>query len=325
MPLTPEVQASVKEILRKVNLRDRYSIEDNLTRLSAVDGPIRPYLGYLLRMEQNVGLVLLWMSSKRDDWAVRMLIERLEGHEDMNVAQRAWGSLRSMGKLPQEWRKPAFDRELWEACRTIPPEMPVRNKDGWRRVVKWNLLFKLFDDDLRDEAMDELYYIGSTATPGLLDALDEDDRELSTVALIMLRRQGDARAVDRLQQIIATGDDDDLTRLAQTALAQVETRPAPTVRRSRSLRPAWSREERQDWVREMAAPSLSGQFDPALERQVVRALLRYSAPDPDEKIAATQAFRRLGERITPILRHYAASAEAKKSRAARSILKMRGK
>lgn len=326
MPLSVEQQTKAQDALSKVMSSDRHSVENGLGALDAIGADVKPYLAYLMRSGSRYeAAILRYMDTKRDAWAARLLYEVLENHSSERRAQAAWNSLKTMGKLPKEWREPKFTTALWEKCRTQPPEMPAQTDAAWRPVVKWNLLFKLLDDDkaVRDETLDEFAYIGAAATPGLVAALEEDDPDLMKPALVMLKRVGDARALPALQGLVEH-ENTAIRALANGAIKAVERRPAP-VEAAPAERPAVptpeTLAEREAFSQEIASPTLVGGFDPALERRVVRALMRAAAPDPDEKRAGWQEFERMGADALPILRHYAEDESGRKAQQAASVIK----
>lgn len=328
MLLTQQQLDQVHHALSRIQSKDRHSIEDGLSAVRSLGNDAKPYLAYLMRSgsPQSSSIILL-LDTFRDDWAAKLLYEILENHSEQKTAERTWYSLRSMGKLPKEWRQPQFNTQLWEKCRTKPAEMPARTEDDWRLVVKWNLLFKLMEDDpaLRNEAADEISYIGRAATPGLLAALEEDDLDLWKVALVMLKRVGDTRALVRLQALVEH-EDSTVSTLANSAIPEVSTRvPEEKHKVDLSQLHAFSAEgqaARENYAQQIASPSISGKFDPQLERRVIRALLRTGAPDADEKKAGWQEFDRMGAETLPILKHYAEHGNEFQKPQAKSVIRV---
>ncbi len=74
------------------------------------------------------------------------------------------------------------------------------------------------------------------------------------------------------------------------------------------------------YVMALAKPKTSGEFDRVLERRVLRAILRHSAPDPDEKIAAAREFAKLDEEARPILDCYAENGTPSQQQGAKAGL-----
>lgn len=300
-----------------------YQIEDGLTELRNMGDSIRPYLAYLMRAGLYGGSIRIVFSSFRDAWSARLLYELLETSSNERTAQNAWNILKTMGKLPKEWRKPKFTTSLWEECRTKPAELPAQTETDWIPIIKWNLLFKLMDDDqtLKDDAMDGFEYLGTKSTLGLLSAIEEGDPDLTKTALIILKRVGDSRAVAPLQTL-ENHDDSIIRMLAKStskAVAQREYQQAVPKHQPPSQE---TLDQREAWSREMASPTISGQFDAELERRIARALLRTATPDPDEKQAGWKEFDRLGESALPILRHFAQSGTDAQKRQAQQVLKV---
>lgn len=322
MLLTPQQQEKVKNALDKIQSNNRYETEDGFDKLRAVQGDVKPYMTYLLHSGPSRGIMRV-LETYRDAWSANLLYEILETAYNQKLAQQAWHILKTMGKLPKEWRKPKFTQDLWEACRTKPSEIPIRN-DDWTTLVKWNLLFKLMDDNetVRNEAMDEFGYIGTSATLGLMSALDEGDHDMSKTALVMLKRVGDNRALEKLK-LLSDDENTTIRILAKSAHDAVSERK-PTMKSVSNIHQSPSQKTLDDyaqWTREIASPTLSGQFDARLERRVIRALLRISAPDPDEQITGSKEFDRMGEEALPILRYYAKSGRDTLKRQATSIIK----
>ncbi|GEM_PF-3015324 len=327
MLLTDAQQQKANDGLKLIRSRDRHQIENGLATLRSLGDDAKPYLTYLLRSSNSyTQSILIALDTYRDSWAAQLLYEILETSESQNQARTAWNSLRSMGKLPKEWRSPKFTNELWEKCRTKPSEIPVTTESEWIPIVKWNLLFKLMEDDkiVKDQILDEFGYIGTKATLGLLSALEEGDSDLSKTALLVLKRVGDSRAVEPLQTLL-THEDSIIRVMAKSALQAVSPReyqpPQPSQQKQHLPPSQETLKQREEWSKQIMSPSISGQFDPQLERRVVRALLRAFTPDPDEKIAGWKEFERLGESALPILRYYADAGTDAQKQQAQAVIK----
>jgi len=325
MLLTDAQQQKVLDALKSIVSRDRYEIENGHVALRSVGDDAKPYLAYLLRSgSPYTQSILLSLDKYRDAWAAQLLYEVLETAKNKNRARSAWHILRSMGKLPKEWRKPKFTDDLWEECRTKPSEIPAKNEQEWIPIIKWNLLFKLMENDkiVTEQTLDEFSYIGTTATPGLLSALEEGDTDLSKTALIVLKRVGDSRAVEPLQALL-THEESIIRVMAKSAIQAVSQREYISQQPVQKHAPPSEEtlKQREEWSQQIASPAISGQFDPQLERRVARALLRAFTPDPDEKIAGWKEFERLGESALPILRHYVNNGTDTQKRQAQSVIK----
>lgn len=322
MLLTREQQREVDQALRKIGGKDRYQIENGFAELRTIGEDVKPYLSYRLLLGGFPGIFIL-LDTYRDDWAARLLLEKMETANTEGTARLAWNSLKSMGKLPKKWREPKFTTALWESCRTNPPIPTPQSDEGWIPIIKWNLLFKMMENDqtLQDETMDVFGYIGTKATLGLLSALEENDPDLTKTALLMLKRFGDSRAVEPLQAL-ATHENSVVRMLSASAMKEVSKRVyRPPVQPQPPSQETIK--QREEWSQQMTSPPISGQFDTQLEQRVVRALLRISAPDPDEKKAGWKEFENMGNDALPILRHLAQSGTESQKRQANSVINVK--
>ncbi len=267
--LTEKQKNDLIDAVRIVGSGDRHKIPDGLEKIRTMGDAAKPYLAYHFRQgrAQGRGMIIV-LDTIRDDWAARFLIKLLEGYNHEQTARRAWNVLKTMGKLPKEWRATNFSADLWAKCRTLPAEMPAKtgNADSWKAYVRWNLLFKVMDDDLRDEALAELHYIGADATVGLVAALEENDPDMTRTALVMLQQVGDARAADALEK--PQDAPKDLLAAAKRAVSSRRyIDPNASKNQQQRMKAARERFQAQaNAYREgMSNPPVSGQFDDALE------------------------------------------------------------